>query len=86
MKLISEDKELLIKWGNREEDLKQIEEATTKTVYKMNDKRISRKRAIEILGREKYLSGISRSAFHWSVVRENEKGEEVYFDSSKLFA
>jgi hypothetical protein len=47
-------------------------------------KKISQEKALEILGREEYLSGISRSAFHWSAVRDNN-GETVYFDSSKLF-
>jgi hypothetical protein len=85
MKLTSGDKELLIKWGHNEEDLNQIEEAITKTVYEMNGKKITIDKAIDILGRETYLSGISRSAFHWSACRENEKGQEIYFDSSKLF-
>ena len=87
MKLTSEDKKVLIEWGHREEDLKQIEEATakTKTVCEMNGEKISREKAIEILGRKEYLSGISRSAFHWSAGRDNEKGETVSFDSSKLF-
>lgn len=84
MKLTKMDRELLIKWGYREEDLNQIEEATTKTVYEMNGKKISQKKALEVLGREEYLSGISRSAFHWSSARNNN-GDTVYFDSSKLF-
>jgi hypothetical protein len=85
MKLTKTDKELLTKWGYPEEDMNQIEEATTKTVYELNDKKISCKKALEVLGREEFLSGISRSAFHWSSARNNEKGETVYFDSSKLF-
>jgi len=87
MKFTKEDKELLKSWGHREEDLNQLERATgtTKTTYEMNGKKISIDEAIEILGRETYLSGISRSAFHWSACRENEKGQRVYFDSSKLF-
>lgn len=85
MKLTNADKELLLKWGHREKDFNQIEEATTKTTYEMNDKEISRNEAMEVLGREIYLSSISRSAFHWSAVRENKKGESVYFNSSKLF-
>lgn len=85
MKLTKEDKELLIKWGYNSKDFKQIEEATNKTEYELDDNRISLTEALEILGRETYLSGISRSAFHWSACRENEKGQRVYFDSSKLF-
>ncbi|AAK79136.1 hypothetical protein BJV85_002835 [Clostridium acetobutylicum] len=42
------------------------------------------KKALEVLGRKTYLSGICRSAFYWSAVRNNNS-EEVYFDSSKLF-
>lgn len=85
MKLTSKDKELLTEWGHREEDLNQIERATTKTTYETNGKKISVNEALDVLGRETYLSGISRSAFHWSSCRENEKGQMVYFDSSKLF-
>ena len=90
MKLTKEDKALLTAWGHKEEDLKQIERATTKTTYELssggiNRGKISLTEVLDILGREKYLSGISRSAFHWSACRENEKGQRVYFDSSKLF-
>lgn len=85
MKLTRKDKELLTKWGHREADFNQIERATTKTIYETNEKKISINEALEILSREEYLSGISRSAFHRSACRENEKGQMVYFDSSKLF-
>lgn len=85
MKLTNRDKELLIKRGYNDKDMAQIEEATRKTVYEMDDKKISTKKALEVLGREEYLSGISRSAFHWSSARSNENGETVYFDSSRLF-
>jgi hypothetical protein len=85
MKLTIKDKELLLKWGYEEEHLKQIERATTKTIYKMDRKKISANEAIDILGRETYLSGISRSAFHWTACRDNGKGKTVYFDSSRLF-
>lgn len=85
MKLKKEDTELLKDWGFLEKDLKQIEEATKKTTYEINDKKISATKALEILGREEYLSGISRSAFHWSSARNNNNGETVFFDSSKLF-
>jgi len=87
MKLNKKDKELLSSWGYPEKDFKQIEEATKKTKYKLlkeNDEEISQIEAIEILGREIYLNGICRSAFHWSAVRENN-GQSVYFDSSRLF-
>ena len=85
MKLTIEDMKLLKKNGFLDKDMYQIEEATRKTVYETNDKKITQKEALEILGREEYLSGISRSAFHWSAVRDNSKGESVYFNSRKLF-
>lgn len=85
MKLTKQDKELLTNWGYPKEDFEQIEEATRKTVYEMNDEKISTNTVIEVLGRETYLSGISRSAFHWSSYRENENGQGVHFDSSRLF-
>lgn len=85
MKLTSEDKKLLKSWGYKSSDFAQIERATNKTEYELNDEKISLTEALEVLGRETYLSGISRSAFHWSAGRENEKGQMVHFDSSKLF-
>lgn len=87
MKLTNRDKEILRKWGHSEDDLKQIEEATRKTVYELNGKeKISYHDAIKLLGREVFLSGISRSAFHWSALRYTEDGNDfVSFNSSKLF-
>lgn len=85
MRLTNEDKKYLNGLGYTVKDFKQIEEAMSKTVYELDDKRISRKKAIELLGRTMYLSGISRSAFHWSACREIADGQTVYFDSSKLF-
>lgn len=90
MKLTNEDKELILDWGHSEDDFWQIEEAMKKkyTTYELTgaDARvITREEAIEILGREEYLSGICRSAFHFSAFREGYGGREVYFDSSELF-
>ena len=84
MKLTNKDKELLTSWGHPESDFAQIEKAMSKTTYETNGKKISRDEALETLGRKEYLSGISRSAFHWSACR-GEEGNYVYFDSSKLF-
>lgn len=86
MKLTNEDKELLMDWGHPKEDLKQIERATSKTIYTLDSgEKISASEALTILGRNVYLSGISRSAFHWTSYRESEKGQSVHFDSSRLF-
>lgn len=87
MKLTKENKELLKSWGHPETDFEQIEEATKKTIYKINyEEKISRDKAIELLGRRTYLSGISRSAFHFTACRQVEGTNDVVsFDSSKLF-
>jgi transposase len=87
MKLLNSDKEILREFGHDDKDIEQIERATGKTVYKINYKdKISTKHAIELLGRETFLSGISRSAFHYSALRNIENSKNVIsFDSSKLF-
>lgn len=82
----------------REKTLKIIEDATREVDFlrtaknlrvaeknKINGMRITREKVIELLGRRQYLSGIARSAFHSTAVRETENGEFVHFDSSKLF-
>ena len=87
MRLTDSDKECLKAWGYPEQDMKQIEEAMRKTVYKINHKRrISAQKASKLLGRENYLSGLSRSAFHRSASRDiGSSGNVVSFDSSRLF-
>lgn len=87
MKLTKSDKEYLKSRGYLDEDMEQIERATVKTVYMLNHKdRISCTKAIELLGREVFLSGIGRSTFHWNTARETADGKNVIsFDSSKLF-
>ena len=109
MKLTETDKKQLKENGYVESDFPQIERAMqkSKTTYKVVDiktgdkKIISREKAIEILGRETWLSGISRSAFHWTAQRDNMRGyfkpksadyvvtqmptQIVHFDSSNLF-
>ena len=76
MRLTDSDKECLKAWGYPEQDMKQIEE----------EGRISAEKASELLGREAYLSGLSRSAFHWSASRDiGDSGNTVSFDWSSLF-
>lgn len=80
------------------EDLPQIEQAADTTTYelvtcekdnysgKTTAERISRKKAIELLGRAAWLSGLARSAFHFTAVRTLGDGRRyVSFDSSVLF-
>ena len=87
MKLTNENKAYLIELGYPEADFAQIEEAIGKTVYTLNfKKQISLEKALELLGRQTFLSGISRSAFHYSAVRRiGDSDVTVDFDSSKLF-
>lgn len=87
MKLTNKDKDILRGFGYKDKDFKQIEMATLKkyTVYKLNNKKVQLEKVLEMMDRKEYLSGIARSAFHWSSVRFTSNEEEVYFDSSKLF-
>ena len=71
-----------------EEDKEQIKRALKCTKYKLcgdyTTTPISRKEAIEILGKEMFASGLERSSFHWTAARTN-KDKTVLFDSSDLF-
>ena len=63
-----------------------VTEYTLKTAGIDGEKRISADKAFEILGERKFLSGISRSAFHYTSARKSEDEKyTVHFDSSKLF-
>lgn len=87
MRLTDQDKMWLRDIGHDEKDFSQIEDAMHKryTTYELDGEAISREQAIDILGRETYLSGISRSAFHYTAARKTDDGRTVYFDSTKLF-
>lgn len=85
MKLTDEDKTYLKGLGYHKKDLKQIAVATSLTAYTYKGHLICDADACEVLGKEDYLSGIARSAFHWSASRETPEGETVLFDSRALF-
>lgn len=92
MKTLSkQNKEIILSFGYPKEDLKQIEKALKYTDFEIltpafnKDKKIDIQKAIEILGEKQFLSGMCRSAFHWSAVREGKNKERIYFNSSKLF-
>ena len=85
VKLTKQDKELLRGYGPSEGDMKQIARAIRCTEYTVDGTRITADEAVTILGRENFLSGISRSAFHYTASRESEDHSIVSFDSSKLF-
>ena len=89
--LSAEHQAIILNFGYPKKDLEQIEAALSKTDFelydqsKTEDEKITIDKAIEILGEELFLSGICRSAFHWSATRESKKGQKVYFNSSRLF-
>lgn len=92
MKLTNKDKKYLLSIGCVENDFEQVEKVARYTKYEYYTKEdesivttITQKKAIEILGREKFLSSLHRSAFHRSVVNYNDNGEYVLFDSEKFF-
>lgn len=94
MKLTIKDKKLLVSWGERPEDIAQIESASKSNILELKLKdletgkrrKIGQREAIKILGRETFLSGLSRAAFHWSCSRQSEDDKfSVSFDCGKLF-
>lgn len=94
--LTHEEKCILKSLGYSSEDFEQIERAMqkSKTTYKLvslkngseKSKFVDKETAICILGNIDYLSGIARSAFHWTAYRENQElTYAILFDSSALF-
>ena len=81
--LSDEDKKILEDFGYHEEDWAQIERCANESVYLLNDeKSIPLSETVSLLGKEAFLSGIARSAFHFSAVRETLDGEhEIFFES-----
>lgn len=87
-RLTEQDKEYLSRIGHPSEDYWQIEYAFNDVRLTITDKSIvkgcktrkcKQKRAIEVLGRETFLSGLSRAAFHASAARDNGN-YTIYFD------
>lgn len=79
MKLTAEDEAVLLGMGHPKQDIPQLKDATRKATIKYRNEKISHERAVELLGRRTYLTGISRCAFHASAVRETPDGETVDF-------
>ena len=91
-KLTKADIELLLNWGYLKDDITDIQyRLPYLRCYLYDDKngsqvRISRKKAIELIGRDDFLSGLGRSAFHWDALRTIEGTNlSVSFDMSKYF-
>lgn len=94
MKLTKQDKELLASWGERSNDIAQIERASKSDILELKlenletgkRRKIGQKEAIKILGRETFLSGLSRAAFHYSSSRNSEDDKfRISFYCGKLF-
>lgn len=91
-KLSSRDKLILLSMGYPTSDFPQIEEAIGKTKFILVNsntgeelKNLSPIEAQRKLQQKDFLSGLGRSAFHWTSVRECSKTREIFFDSSALF-
>jgi hypothetical protein len=93
MKLTNKDKNYLISIGYTNDDFSAIEFTSNIMnydlilIFKEKQKlhpqiRLTQKQAIGLLGRNKFLSGLSRATFHNSAVRSNEglPNMEVYFN------
>ena len=81
--LTEKDRDNLLNWGYAPSDLAQIEECANKSVYVLDMKEsIPLEKVLELLDRDTFLSGISRSAFHWTSTRETPDGtHSVFFES-----
>lgn len=67
-------------------DVEKDENGRTIIPDELDDKPISAKEARKILGDRNFMSGLDRSAFHWTCGRFNDdETKYVSFDSSKLF-
>ena len=101
MILTNADQMLLKEWGESDSSILQIEDAAKakNTLYTYflapsQTKKLSREEVIDLLGREAWLSGLRRSAFHRSATREVGTPTEylsepfqpfILFDSNNLF-
>ncbi len=87
MVLTQKDKEYLLDLRHEMRGLGQLKEAVNETVYTLNGNEITAEKTRELFGKENFLSGFSRSAFHWSTSREIDGSNKVVeFDSSSPFA
>lgn len=93
MKWYKEDIKKLREEGYDNDDIAQIKSAgrylklyllyEDENVNK-SQKRIYQKEALEILGRDMFISGLSRASFHFTSTRTNHY-KTVYFDCSSMF-
>lgn len=95
MKLTNADKNYLISIGANENEFEQIEQASKKTTYELNDTsnsenyiiegRVSFQKALSIIGRKKMLNGLYRSTFHRTACRyNNDFSKMIFFEHKTL--
>ena len=85
MILSKKEKKQLLDWGFKPEDIPVIEDAINNgmefiTLFPNGEDRnhITAEGAKRLLGTKEFLSGVGRSTFHSSAIRENNK-KQVYF-------
>lgn len=88
MKLTNKDKNYLLSIGYGNDDFSIIEETVRFIRYELigiPDIRISKDKAIKILGRELFINGIGRATFHGTAIRRCTENTniEVYFERIK---
>lgn len=88
MKLTNKDKNYLSSIGYHNDDFDVIERNSKSIKYELMSRKdndisikLNQKQAISLLGRENFLSGISRATFHDSAVRTIDSNPKlaVYF-------
>lgn len=85
MKLTEQDKQILRDFGHPESDMRQLCEAARRCKHTdEHGNRISAEKAINLLGRKTWLSGISRAAFHATAGRGEYGKNYVSFDCKKM--
>lgn len=65
--------------------IKQMEEVSSVILYTLNNKRISRKNVIDLIGEEAWLSGLHRASFHYTAMQCTKDNEEILFDARRYF-
>lgn len=87
MKLTKKDKEILKGMGYVDWDLQQIEAASNDTSYRIagTDKTFSEEKALELLERKAFLSGLARSTFSGTSYRKELNGTRTIMIESRDF-
>lgn len=89
MKLTNKDKNYLLSIGYNNVDFTAIEDATKNIKYTLtingdNEIKLNQKQVIGMLGRNNFLSGISRATFHNSAMRWTENNMSIFFERKKF--